>query len=130
MAYRGYYPPWWNASASLILQLVFLSLTFVHKVSASASYSGEDFLSLDYESSKICLVVTTTWREFLTAELYPWKAKSVFHGEIVYDEVKLWQAGQEGNVEEVQNLSGSILADGNCVKGSDHSMPLCEAALN
>ena len=44
------------------------------------------FFSLDYESFKTCLKVSTTWRELLTSETYITKEKSVFYGELVDEE--------------------------------------------
>ena len=88
------------------------------------------FFSLDYESFKTCVEVSTAWKELLTSELYHRKAKSLFNGEIVCDEWKLWHAAWKGNVEKVQSLAGSIFVDVNCVKGPRETTPLCVAAQN
>ena len=88
------------------------------------------FFSLDYESYKDCLGVSTTWYKLLASESYLKKAKSVFHGEIGHEERKLWQAAKEGNVEEVQRLSSIIFMDVNSVWGRDQSTALCEAVQN
>ena len=85
------------------------------------------FFSLDYESFKICLQVSTKWTELLTSESYLDEAKSLYHGEIVRDEGNLWLAAKQGNIGKVQSLSGSIFVNVNCEKGSDRSTPLCEA---
>ena len=83
------------------------------------------FFSLDYESFKRCLEVSTAWRELLTSERYVKRAKSVFRGNS--DENKLWQAAEDCNVEKVR---GSIFVDVNCIKGWNKSTPLCVAAEN
>ena len=88
------------------------------------------FTSLDYESFKTCLQVSTEWKELLTSKPYLENAKSLYHGEIVRDEEKLWLAAKQGHIGKVRNLSGSIFVDVNCVKGSDRSTPLCEAVKN
>ena len=85
------------------------------------------FMSLDYESFKTCLKVSTKWRALLTSESYLEKAKSLYHGEIVRDEGKLWLAAKQGNIGKVRSLSSSIFVNVNCVKGADRSTPLCEA---
>ena len=88
------------------------------------------YFSLDFESFKTCLEVSTTWRDVLTSESYLKKAKTVFHGEIVCDEEKLWQAAEEGNVEEVRSLSGSIFVNVNYAWGANHFTPLCSAVYS
>ena len=88
------------------------------------------FLSIDYETFITSLEVSTTWRELLRSESYLGKAKSLFHGEIVRDEEKLWRAAQDCNIEEVQSLSGRFFVNVNCVKGSVLATPLCVAAKN
>ena len=85
------------------------------------------FTSLDYESFKTCLQVSTEWKELLTSKPYLENAKSLYHGEIVRDEGNLWLAAKQGNIGKVQSLSGSIFVNVNCEKGSDRSTPLCEA---
>ena len=86
------------------------------------------FLSLDYESFKICLKVNKKWKELLTLERYQRKGKSVFHKEVSDEEEELWQAARRGNVEEVQSLLSSIFVDVNCARSRLLSTPLCEAS--
>ena len=84
------------------------------------------FFSLDLESFKTCLEVSTDWRELLTSESHLKKAKSFFHEEIDHDENKLLDAANKGNVEKVKSLCGSVLVDVNCVKGFLKTTPLIE----
>ena len=75
------------------------------------------FLSLDYESFKLCLQVNSTWEELLTSEPYQKKGESVFHDEIVQYEERLWQTAKEGNVKEVKSVLSSIFVNVDCVRG-------------
>ena len=89
------------------------------------------FLSLDYESLKNCLKVNAIWNKNLKATLQE-KTKCMFSKEILEDELKLWYASSEGNVEEAKRLLSSGMVDVNFVNGHSSRMEstsLGEAAL-
>ena len=90
------------------------------------------FLSLDYESYKQCLEVSTTWKTLLTSESYLEIGRSVFHDEISKDEEKLWKAtwliGISYNENEVRRLLSSRMVDVNSSHGLNKSTPLHTAA--
>ena len=87
------------------------------------------FLSLDYESYKICLQVNQMWKELLTSERFRSKWKYVFKEDILLDETKLQIAAGQNNTDEVRRLLSSGMVDINC---RDHylSTPLHKAAIN
>ena len=72
------------------------------------------FHSLDYETYKTCLRVSTAWRELLASESYIKRAKSDFHYQIVHDKEELWEAAMKGNIKKVWILS--LFVDVNRVK--------------
>ena len=51
------------------------------------------FLSLDFESFKKCLRVSSAWNELLTSESFLMRAKNVFQAEILECERDLWEGG-------------------------------------
>ena len=90
------------------------------------------FFSLNYESYKRCFHVSNAWKGLLTSESFERKRKSVFHDDILREELELFEASYEGSTEEVRRLLSSGLVDVNCVrgKGSDFFLnPLSEAAV-
>ena len=82
------------------------------------------FLSLDYESYKVCLEVNDTWEKLLSSESYQKIGKSVFRNEILKDEWKLWNVAEHGNEMDVKRLLLSKMIDINSRHGSDLSTPL------
>ena len=75
------------------------------------------FLSLDYESYKTCMEVSSVWNKLLVSELYRKIGKSVFHSEISKDQEKLWNAAMYGNANEVRRLILSRMLDVNSTYG-------------
>ena len=87
------------------------------------------FLSLDYESFKNCMYVSTTWHELLTSETYKRKVKSQLRDKIIHDEAKLWYYSKCGKTEEVCRLLHIGLVNVNLIsEGGRESTPLYEAA--
>ena len=88
------------------------------------------FLSLDYESFKKCLKVSTTWNELLMSGSFLSKRASVFHEGIKKDEWGMSFATQQGDTDTVKRLLSSGMLDVNCIFSSDIWMPtpLCMAA--
>ena len=86
------------------------------------------FLSLDYESYKVCLEVNDTWEKLLSSEDYQKIGKSVFRDEILVDEQKLWNAAENGNENYVKRLLLSKMIDINSRHGNDLCTPLHQVA--
>ena len=86
------------------------------------------FLSLDYESYKVCLEVNDTWEKLLSSESYQKIGKSVFRNEILKDEWKLWNVAENGNEIDVKRLLLSKMIDVNSRHGDSLSTPLHQAA--
>ena len=87
------------------------------------------FLSLDYESYKICLQVNQTWKELLTSERCRSKWKYVFKEDMLLDETKLQIAARQNNTDEVRRLLSSGMVNINCMD-CYQCTPLHEAAIN
>ena len=64
------------------------------------------FLFLDYKSYKVCLDVSVVWRNLLMSKTFQMKAKSVFHKEILLDELNLWHAANVGNKKSYNICNG------------------------
>ena len=88
------------------------------------------FLSLDYESFKICMEVNSTWKRQLTSESFQKKGKSMFQKEIKEDEKKLWLLSQWGSTNEVRRIVSTGLVDLNSMMNDASVTPLYEAARN
>ena len=71
------------------------------------------FLSLDFESFKKCLRVSSAWNELLTSESFLMRAKNVFQAEILECERDLWEDSKDGRVDEVRILLSSGLLNVN-----------------
>ena len=87
------------------------------------------FLSLDYESYKICLQVNQMWKELLTSERFRSKWKYVFKEDILLDETKLQIAAGQNNTDEVRSLISSGMVNINCMD-QYQCTPLHEAAIS
>ena len=85
------------------------------------------FFLLDFDSYKLCCMVSKTWNKLLTSESFQRKAKSVFSRAILEDENKLRIASSFGNIDEVRKLLSNGMLDVNCVTGCHYSTPLCAA---
>ena len=79
------------------------------------------FFYTDFHSYKECLEMSNAWKDLLTSESYKGKAKSVFHTEILRDELKLCKASQKGETEEVRMLLLSGMVDADNIDSSVHS---------
>ena len=89
------------------------------------------FLSLDYESFKSCMEVSTAWNGFLKSESFKKKAKSMFHKDLSKEEEELWYAVRDGNMEVVRRLLSSGMLDVNSRSHSyGHRTALHQAAVN
>ena len=84
------------------------------------------FLFLDYKSYKVCLDVSVVWRNLLMSKTFQMKAKSVFHKEILLDELNLWHAANVGNKEQVEQ----ILASGMVNPDSGLTNPWSQTAIS
>ena len=87
------------------------------------------FFSLDYESYKKCLEVSTAWKELLTSESSIVRGKMVFREEILTDEKTLTDASGRGKTDKVRNLLSTGMVDVDCAdQGWPHPTPLYKAA--
>ena len=86
------------------------------------------FLFLDYESYKVCLEVCVVWQKLLMSKTCQMKAKSVFHKEILLDELNLWNAAKDGNKEEVKKVLASVLVNPDNGVSNSWSQPAISAA--
>ena len=87
------------------------------------------FFSLDYESFKKCLEVSTAWKELLTSESFIIRGKMVFREEILRDEKTLPDASGRGKLDKVRNLLSTGMVDVDCAdQGWPHPTPLYKAA--
>ena len=66
------------------------------------------FFSLDYESFKKCMEVSSTWRNFLSSEQFQKKAKSKFYDQIQKD---LIQASKKGLIKKVKSILSNFMLD-------------------
>ena len=92
------------------------------------------FFSLDYESYKTCLEVSTTWNRLLTSEAYKRTAKSVFAEDILKDEKQLWFASREGksgrgNSYNIKRIFSTGLVNVNSQHGKNDTTPLYMAVV-
>ena len=85
------------------------------------------FLSLDFESYKTCLEVSSTWKRLLTSESITKRAKDVFHDDIQKDQKKLYHASGEGNAKEVKRFLFPGMLDVNCIVRA-YGTPMCMAS--
>ena len=85
------------------------------------------FFSLNYESYKTCLEVSSKWRDLLTKEKYKTRAKSVFRKEILRDERRFYFVVELNNLNEARKLLATGMVDVNCKYGYDQT-PLHVAA--
>ena len=83
------------------------------------------FFFLDYKSYKTCLEVNIIWKDLLTSSSFQRKGKSVFHKEILADEIELWHVAKEGDKDKVSK----ILATGMVNVDSSFSHRLSMSAL-
>ena len=88
------------------------------------------FLSLDYESYKTCLEVSNDWHGLLTSESYRRKAKDLFRKEITEEEIKLWHATHEANIETIARLLSCGMLDVNSIPEGYYLTPLFTAVAN
>ena len=72
------------------------------------------FFSLDYESYKVCLNVSMVWKSMLTSKAFQKKGESVFHKDILLEQLKLQQSAQNGNKDVVINLLSTGMLDIDC----------------
>ena len=86
------------------------------------------FLSLDYESYKECLKVSSAWNRLLVLESFQNIGRSMFQDEIAKDGRSLLQAAKDGNIEAVRRLLYSGMLHVNCGFGSYLETPLYRAA--
>ena len=61
-------------------------------------------LNLDYDSYKTCLEVNKMWRDLLTSNPYQKAGKSVFQGDILKDEARLFEAIKNMNKEKIKQI--------------------------
>ena len=90
------------------------------------------FLSLDYESLKTCLKVSSTWRKLLSTAPYQKELKKMLIEKKIIER-QLHTASKEGNTEEVVRLMSSLKVDVNSMTeyhSWNQSTPLIEAADN
>ena len=69
------------------------------------------FLSLDFKSFMNCLKVRKSWNQFLTTESFQRRSQPVFHNDIHFE---LGLAAKRGNVDKVQRILISFIANINC----------------
>ena len=79
------------------------------------------FFSLDYETFKICMEVSNSWNKLLTSESLKKMGKSVFCEDIKRE---LYQASEDGDVKEVENILSTGMADVSCIWGPHGATPL------
>ena len=72
------------------------------------------FFSLDYESYKVCLDVSKDWKTMLISKVFQKKGKSVFHKDLLHEQLKLQQAAQNGNKDVVINLLSTGMLNIDC----------------
>ena len=84
------------------------------------------FFSLDYESFKICMEVSNSWKKMLTTETFRRMGKSVFCKNI---KLELYQALRDGNLKDVRSILSSSMADVNCIWGHHDATSLGVASL-
>ena len=90
------------------------------------------FFSLDYESYKVCLDVSMVWKSMLTSKAFQKKGESVFHKDILHEQLKLQQAAQNGNKDVVINIlsTGMLNIDCGTIFNRWSQSPLCLAAYS
>ena len=92
------------------------------------------FFSMDYESYKTSLEVSTAWKRLLTSEAYKRNAKSVFAEDIMKDEKELWFAAREGpsgrgNSYNIERIFSTGLVNVNSQHGKNNTTALYMAVV-